>query len=217
MNTKILFFTIVMLLISTVIGWIFWEQEVKYALPTPIPSNFVDKEIGQKVDLSDYIPVRSDRSVLLHFYSDQCPCSRFNMKEFERLARKFKEEIDFYVVVQSKEDNAVEEFQDKYDLDIPTILDKDGMISDLCGIYSTPQAVLINTNSEIYFKGNYNKARFCTRKETRYVAMALERFINKEPLPLDLLFSQPRAYGCTLPSDEHFHLENEAGLLGVFN
>lgn len=216
MNVKVIVFTFLMITISSTIGWLFWEQEVKYALPTPIPSNFVDKQLGEKVDLDPHLQIASGRNTLLHFFSNQCPCSRFNMKEFERLAKKHEERIDFYVVIQSDEDADLDKFREKYELDIPTILDKTGLISDICGIYATPQAVILDQESKLFFKGNYNKARFCTRKETRYVDLALEHLVAKRSLPLDLQFSTVQSYGCSLPSDDEYHLEHEASLLNTF-
>lgn len=205
-----------MLIVLTVIGAIFWEQEVKYAMPTPVPSNFVDVQIGEKIDLSPHLSLDSGKKTLLHFFSSKCSCSRFNMKEFERIARKYQKEIDFYVVVQSDDENALRNFQEKYELGLPTLLDKDGVISDICGIYSTPQAVIIDENSNLYFKGNYNKARFCTRKETRYVETAIGHLLDNEQLPLDVAMSMTQPYGCTLPSDADHHEDLEVTLLSIF-
>lgn len=199
---KIISFTIIILSLLTVIGWIFWEQELKYSLPTPVPANFVNVHVGDTIDLQPEIHITQNRFVLLHFFNFDCPCARFNMKEFERLAHKYKDQIDFYVVIQSDDDDAEERFQRKYELDIPTIVDKKGTLSDKCGIYSTPQAVILDKNSSVYFKGNYNKARFCTRKETRFVEMALGYLVKNEPLPLYMQYEAGEPYGCSLPSDK---------------
>ena len=217
MKLKVFIFSALMILFLSIISWIFWEQEVKYALPTPIPLGFKDVEMGQSIDLSTHINTSPDKSLLLHFYSDQCPCSRFNMKEFERLGRKYQEDIDFYVVIQSEEEGAAKKFEEKYELALPTILDVGGAISDLCGIYATPQAVILDNLGKLFFKGNYNKARFCTRKETRFVDLALEHLIAGKTLPLDIRMALTQPYGCTLPSDEAHHLENSTTLSGIFN
>ncbi len=217
MKIRILIFTVALSMISLTIGWLFWEQEVKYALPTPIPTNFVDIEIRQTIDLSNYIEINQGKNTLLHFFSDNCACSRFNMKEFERLAKKYEDDIDFFVVIQSDKQEDLEEFKSDYELDILTILDKDGSISDICGIYATPQAVIIDEQSKLYYKGNYNKARFCTRKETRFVQVALDNLLQGEELPpyVELAVTQP--YGCTLPSDEEYHTANTQSLFSFLN
>jgi hypothetical protein len=199
---KILFFSATMLAIMGAIGWIFWTQEIQYSLPTPVPANFVDVKVGDTIDLKGEINIKKNNFALLHFFNFDCACSRFNMKEFERLAHLHKDSIDFFVVVQSEDSDAAERFQRKYELDIPVIVDSKGSISDKCGIYATPQAVILNRNSTLYFKGNYNKARFCTKKETRFVEIALDYLMKEEPLPLFMQYAVSEPYGCTLPSDE---------------
>lgn len=199
---KIVVFTMICLAIATFISWVFWHQEFKYSLPTPVPSDFVDIKVGEKVDLKREISITDGNPVLLHFYNPDCPCSRFNIREFESLARRYQKDIHFLAVIQSNNEDAAERFKKKYDLDVPTILDKEGVISDKCGIYATPQAVLLDKNSNIYFKGNYNKARFCTAKETKFVEMAIEYLLQNKSLPLAIQSAMTEAYGCSLPSDE---------------
>jgi peroxiredoxin len=212
MHKKIIFFTVFALSAMSLIGWIFWEHEIKYASPTPVPSNFKDVSIGSRVDISS-LKISTEKSTVLHFFNPDCPCSKFNMKDFESLSKKYRDHINFYVILQSDDDNAEREFKTRYELDLPVFTDRDGTISDLCGIYSTPQAVILNENSVIYFKGNYNKSRFCTRKETRYVEIALDSLIQHKPLPMFVQNELTLPYGCALPSDES---SKEAGLLNLF-
>jgi hypothetical protein len=199
---RILLFTVIMLSIMTLIGWIFWEQELQYSLPTPLPSHFVDVKIGDTVEVTKELGLKQGEMAFLHFFNFDCPCSRFNMQEFERMAHRYKGRIAFYVVIQSDDEEAVDQFNDKYGLSLAAIRDKNGTISDKCGIYATPQAVIIDKNSTIFFKGNYNAARYCTRKETRFAEMAMDHLLKNEPLPLSLLYAVTEPYGCTLPSDE---------------
>jgi hypothetical protein len=207
---KIIFFSVFAISVSYLIGWIFWEYEIKYAAPTPLPKNFRDVSVGSKLDLSSmHIP--SGELTVLHFFNPDCPCSKFNMKDFESLSKKYSADINFYVVLQS-DDYTAADFKERYDLELPVIFDRDGAIAELCGIYSTPQAVVLNENSVIYFKGNYNKSRFCTRKETRYVEIALDSLIQHKPLPVFVQNELTLPYGCVLPADE----QSEAGFLNLF-
>jgi hypothetical protein len=200
--SKLILFTMLMTSTVALMGWIFWEQELQYSLPTPVPANFVDVKAGDTVDLKNDLAMRENKPALLHFFNFDCPCSRFNMKDFERMAHKYKGEADFFVVIQSEEADAIEQFNNKYELDIPAVLDKDGVISKKCGIYATPQAVLLDKNAAIYFKGNYNKARFCSKKETRFAEIAMDYLLKNEPLPLYMQYAVSEPYGCSLPSDE---------------
>jgi peroxiredoxin len=212
MRKKIIFFSVFALSAIGLIGWIFWEHEIKYASPTPVPDNFKDVNVGSRIDLSS-VNVLPGKSTVLHFFNPDCPCSKFNMKDFESLSRKYSEYVNFYIVLQSDEDNAEHEFKERYDLDLPILVDREGVISDMCGIYSTPQAVILNERSVIYFKGNYNKSRFCTRKETRYVEIALDSLIQNRPLPMFVQNELTLPYGCVLPSDE---TSVEASILDLF-
>jgi hypothetical protein len=81
-------------------------------------------------------------------------------------------------------------------------LDRDGTLSDRCGIYSTPQSALLDKDSKLYFKGNYNAARYCTRKETSFAEIAMDHLLKNEPLPLWVTTELTLPYGCTLPSDD---------------
>lgn len=201
MKGRIIIFSVSALLAAGLMGWIFWEQEAKYVLPTPVPDHFKDVALGQRVDLSsDHI--LPGRVAMLHFFNPDCPCSRFNMKEFERIAIKYRDQADIYVVLQSSDEDDAETFRAKYDLNLPVLLDKDGAISDRCGIYSTPQSVVLDTASRLYFKGNYNAARYCTRKETSYAEIAMDHLLKGEKLPLWVTTELALPYGCTLPSDD---------------
>ena len=199
---KLILFSIVIPTAVILIGWVFWRQELQYALPTPVPINFVDVKAGTKVDLAKEIPGTGGKPTLLHFFNFDCPCSRFNMRDFESMAKQFGKDVNFYVVIQSEDEDDRDRFTKKYGLDIPTILDMDGSISDKCGIYATPQGVLLDQESTIFFKGNYNIARYCTKKETKFAELAIGHLLKNEPLPLALQYELREPFGCSLPSDE---------------
>src|SRR6186713_2572695 len=130
---KLILVLMVIPMAGILIGWVFWKQELQYALPTPVPANFVDVKAGTKVDLAKVITSSGGKPTLLHFFNFDCACSRFNMRDFESMAKQFGNDVNFYVVIQSEDEEDRDRFNKKYDLDIPTILDKDGSISDKCG------------------------------------------------------------------------------------
>jgi hypothetical protein len=98
----------------------------------------------------------------------------------------------------SKDNNyTAEQIQEKFDLRIPVLFDK--ALADSCGVYSTPQAAILDTNHTLYFRGNYNKSRYCTDKASNYAETALDSLVSGSKLPLfDTLAT--RAYGCQLPT-----------------
>jgi hypothetical protein len=202
MARKVILFLFTMMSLAALMGWVVWNQELQYALPTPVPANFVDVRTGTHVNLEGLVPIQKDNYALLHFFNRECPCSRFNMNEMEDLAHVYRGRVDFFVVLQSDKEEDITAFHDRYEIDVPVILDRDGTIARECGIYSTPQAVLLDRTSALYFKGNYNNARFCTRKETKFVELALQHLVKDEPLPLSIVNAVNEPYGCSLPSDE---------------
>lgn len=192
------------LLILGGISYIFWQQEWKYSQPTTVPTNLVQKYAGDSIPLNLLTQLNSTKEAKLfvHFYNYDCPCSRFNIKEFENLVLKYKNDIQFVAVIEAIDErasNIKEEFTQKYDLNIPTYVDTDGSIAKALGIYSTPQAVIID-NQQIFYKGNYNKARFCTTKNTKFADLALAALLNNQAAPEFPAFADI-AYGCELPSN----------------
>ena len=183
--------------IICLIGLIFWKQEYKFTLPTPKPLNYVEVAQGDSVN----IPYSSGNLTYFHFYNYDCPCSRFNVKEFQSLVNKYDDKVTFYAVLETSgaSSDDVDEFLQKYDLGINVIKDNDGKVAASLGVYSTPQAVLVK-DQKIYYKGNYNKARFCLSKNTKFAAQALEALVKGEPVP-DFPFVAQIAYGCELPAN----------------
>jgi hypothetical protein len=188
----------VLLLISVTaaIAAIFWVTEWQYSLPTPIPKDYCDVRTGTEIKLEKF-HVAHSKPLMLHFFNPGCPCSRFNVPHIQSIIKKYKGKVDFAVVVMSNNDNlTAEEIADKFNADIPVFFDRD--IATECGVYSTPQAVIIDKNSKLYYRGNYNKARYCTDKNSEYARIALDAVLENSKLPsFDQLAS--KAYGCRLP------------------
>jgi hypothetical protein len=65
-------------------------------------------------------------------------------------------------------------------------------------VYSTPQAVLFDGDNKLYYRGNYNKSRFCTDKQTNFAQMAIDSLLsNRTNLITDK--AALKSYGCCLP------------------
>ncbi|MEQ9438264.1 MAG: hypothetical protein RIG62_04420 [Cyclobacteriaceae bacterium] len=188
-----------MLVLLTLLGGIlsvFWYQQIQYLTPTITPINYHPVALETPVALSFLEERTQKRPIFLHFFNPDCPCSRFNQDHFRSLVKKYRDQVDFYTIVQASEEEPLSE-----ELGIPIISDSNGGIADACGVYATPQAVILNANSSLYYRGNYNKARYCTTRSTRFAELALQAAIEQQPLPLAIqLAGMP--YGCNLPSDE---------------
>jgi len=199
---KILFFSLFAAGSFGIICWMFWEQEVKYMKPTIKPKGFIETaSLGEIRSLAGFTTIDTNKPTMLHFFSSNCPCSRFNMREISHLAEKYGKQVNFIVVLQDRSAKSANEFIEKYELDMHIVLDSLGTISDFYGIYSTPQTVLLNESERIFYKGNYNKARFCNSRKTAFADLAITSLLSNQQLPrFEQQASMP--YGCSLPSDD---------------
>ncbi|MDB4285850.1 AhpC/TSA family protein [bacterium] len=190
---KKLFVWISLTLILGIIINVFWHKELKYTLPTPVPENFQEVPLGTCID-TDWNK-GEENMTFLHFFNPDCPCSRFNLKHFHTLYRANKDKVKFYVIVpegvsQKRTRRLVSD-------DIPILIDTDKKWRKACGIYATPQAVILD-QGQIYYRGNYNKARFCTIPGSNYAEVSLKMLLQGEPAP-QWEESATIAYGCQLP------------------
>jgi hypothetical protein len=182
------------------IAAIFWYQEVRYLLPTPVPKNYrvvLPNEIVQ-FD-SALIPQQNVRPKLLHFFSPECPCSRFNLKHFLSLRRRYNNNVDFYVVIANRKD--VTKAQYMVGKEVTIVVDDKEKLAKACGVYSTPQAALIEGNNQLYFRGNYNRSRYCIDKNSNFVQMALDSMIALKTAP-HFIELATQSYGCSISREQ---------------
>jgi hypothetical protein len=185
--------------IAAAIGWLFWHYEVQYSLPTPVPEDYRPVAVGEWIDLQGMIAVPDDpKPVFLHFYNPKCPCSKFNVPHFQELARDYGDKVHFGVVVMAKDNIYTEhEIQEKLELEVPVAFDKS--IAAACGVYSTPQAVLLDADRRLYYRGNYNKSRYCTNKESNYAQQAIDSLLQDRYRPV-FVEAALKSYGCQFPT-----------------
>lgn len=182
------------------IAWVFWDQDLRYSLPTPRPDDLQQPALGTAIDLpaplANLPARRGDRPLLLHFYNPGCPCSRFNREHVASLLQRHGERVGFVAVL---EHDAAHEGQQS-GLGMTHVVDTDGAIARALGVYATPQAVLLDEAHRIVFRGNYNVSRYCSDPGTEFVRQAIEALLAGVPFP-----PPPAAtvsYGCELPDAE---------------
>jgi hypothetical protein len=191
---------ILFLILSAIIA-LFWYQEVQYLLPTPVPENYRVVSPDEVIQFDKtLIPQKHSKPLLLHFFGPACPCSKFNLKHFISLNRKYRDRIDFYAVVTDK--SKVEAAKEMMGEDITILVDSGERLAQACGVYSTPQAALLQSDNKLYFRGNYNRSRFCTDKQSNFVQMAMDSLIAKRNPPrFSALATQ--SYGCSISEERN--------------
>jgi hypothetical protein len=187
-----------LLIILSGISLLFWHNEWKYSLPTPVPPNYEAVKPGTVINLKAIMDSGHEpKPVFLHFFNPDCPCSRFNITHFKSLVKQYGNEISFAVVVLNKDTAyTAADIQRRFEFKVPVLFDRS--IATTCGVYSTPQAVLIGTDHKLYYRGNYNRSRYCTDQKSNYAQMAIDSLLNKCTNPV---FGEPatKSYGCQLP------------------
>ena len=171
---------------------IFWYKDAQYAIATEKPANFKEVPLNSVIDLEGNLAL-TDKPNYFHFFQPTCPCSRFNLKHYEALHRKYKDDFNFYCVIPPNAD--VEWVNDLVDIEVKILRDENKILASACGVYSTPQAAVINTTGELYYRGNYNKGRYCTSKNSNYAEMALEALKQGRQLP-EMGHFALTSYGC---------------------
>lgn len=177
-------------------GWLFWHNEWVYSLPTPVPAVYKPVEKGEEIKLAAALNPDKKKPLFLHFFNPDCPCSRFNIQYFRSLEKEYADKANFAIVVMSNKNYSEEEIQNKFDLKIPVYTDT--LIALSCGVYSTPQAVIIDSNDKLFYRGNYNKSRYCTDKKTEFAKNALNALLQDSAIVFDKFAL--KAYGCRLPN-----------------
>jgi hypothetical protein len=189
---------IVIVCLSLLFGGIitlFCYNEWVYSLPTTVPDKYKPVETGSVIDLAGRFQ-SGNRPLFLHFFNPDCPCSRFNITHFKSLVLQYGKEVDFGIVVLTAKEYTASQIQDKFGIRIRVCFDSS--IAAACGVYSTPQAVIITADHKLYYRGNYNKSRYCTDKSSNYAQIALDGLLQGSTNTVFDRFALT-AYGCSLP------------------
>jgi hypothetical protein len=196
MNLRLLILSLFLLFSSSAIAFIFWHQEIRYSLPAPVPAGYQQILPMEEVNVSGLLPSLSNsKPTLIHFFNPLCPCSRFNTQHFKSLVAAYGQQVNFIAVVPA--DDLVEEARTYFPDKLTVVADSNEAIAQACGVYATPQAALLTPDSKLYYRGNYNKARYCTQAQSNYAQLAIEDLLAGLPAKAyGVLATQ--SYGCSL-------------------
>jgi thioredoxin-related protein len=191
---------------ALVLGWLgviliaiaclFWYNDYIYSLPTPVPANYVKVNTGQHIKISNAVMPKNGKPLLLHFFNPDCPCSRFNIRHFKSLVTSYGNRANFVVVLMNNTKYTSKQVKAKFELGVPVI--SDTSLAKACGVYSTPQAAIIDAQGKLYYRGNYNTTRYCTNTKTEFARMALDALLSHQNA-INFNRLAITAYGCSLP------------------
>jgi hypothetical protein len=179
----------------------FWYEDGRYSLPTPRPGDLHPPELGERIGLTEELAAirRPGRPLLIHFANPACPCTEFNLEHVRGLQRKFGNRVDFVTALQTSAspEKARAQFT-KLHLAMPVVLDRGGALGAALGVYSTPQAAILDAQDHLYFRGNYNRSRYCEDPTSEFARIALGALAQREALPV-MPIAAAVAYGCPFP------------------
>jgi hypothetical protein len=191
-----------LLVLVSAVGALFWYNEYRYSLPTPVPTHYVSVKKGSSLRLTKSLSFKNNRPVFLHFFNPDCPCSRFNLQHVRSLFKQYEGQVNFAVVLVTSKKYTAAQIQQKFTLNVPVIANAG--LATACGVYATPQAVILTAGHQLYYRGNYNSSRYCTNKKTEYARQALDNLLQN--LPLMPNPAAQKAYGCQLSFINNPHL-----------
>ena len=189
-------------LLLTLVIAVFWYQDWQYSLPTPRPETLKQPALGMVMSVAEVLPGGAkydpSRPLLLHFFNPGCPCSRFNLEHIRELTRTYGDRVNIVAVLEEDStDNLVDGFR-RTGLPIQAVVDSNRTLATAVGVYSTPQAVILDARGTLLYRGNYNSSRYCVDRRTEYARVALDALLAHRPQPA-LEPAAFIAYGCPLP------------------
>lgn len=192
---KLLVFTWLGVLVLT-IGALFWYNDIIYQLPTPIPANYKPVAIGTSIPLHSLALNNHSKPTFLHFFNPSCPCSKFNIPHFRALVQQYGTQVNFAVVVINGKGASARQIQQRLGVTVPVTFDTS--LATACGVYSTPQVALIDAGGRLYYRGNYNRGRYCADEQTNFAKIAIYGVLQGLTRPFSPLAL--RSYGCEVIS-----------------
>lgn len=204
MKARMILVIIFLAICLLVVGTLFWKNELRYARPTPIPKGYQPVALNETVTLPARLKLPDSTAFYFHFFNPDCPCSRFNASHIRNLIQRYGRQINAYIIVFDK--RQVAQAEQEFGRSLPILVDNQEELAKACGVYATPQAAIVDEHGRLYYRGNYNRARFCTAMATNFAELALVSLINHQPSPqFSILATQAR--GCELPTASSFDLD----------
>jgi len=181
---------------------VFWYQDWQYSLPTPRPEALKQPALGMVMSVAEVLPGAakhdSSRPLLLHFFNPGCPCSRFNLDHIRDLTRAYGDRVNIVAVLEEDSTEKLTEGFRRTGLPIEAVVDSNRTLATALGVYSTPQAVILDARGTLIYRGNYNSSRYCVDRRSEYARIALDALLAFRPQPA-LEPAAFIAYGCRLP------------------
>ncbi len=186
------------------VGWValalaaaaglFWHQDLRYSLATPIPDGLVVPSSGSRLARPTVAAGTGEHPLLVHFFNPSCPCSRFAAEQLATLEKRFRGRLDVLLVPLGDGAGSA----GRALAHLPRTTAGALELAHRYGAYSTPTAVLLGADGTLLFRGQYSSSRYCVDPARQYVRLALERVLGEAQSDAVEL-AMPPPFGCPLP------------------
>ena len=114
------------------------------------------------------------------------------------MTRTYGDRVNIVAVLEEDSTEKLTDGFRRMGLPIEAVVDSNRTLATALGVYSTPQAVILDARGRLIFRGNYNSSRYCVDRRSEYARIALDALLAFRPQPA-LEPAAFIAYGCRLP------------------
>jgi len=139
------------------VGWValalaaaaglFWHQDLRYSLATPIPDGLVVPSSGSRLARPTVAAGTGEHPLLVHFFNPSCPCSRFAAEQLATLEKRFRGRLDVLLVPLGDGAGSA----GRALAHLPRTTAGALELAHRYGAYSTPTAVLLGADGTLLF------------------------------------------------------------------
>ncbi len=186
-------------LMLSAVGQIFWDEEFKHYKPRNAESSTLVP--GEFITLAPEFIKLKDKPAFIHFYDNDCLFAKTNIDHLGLFTEDRGGDVDYYLILVGASEG-IDQLQKKFNVPdhFKVVSDPDLKISTALGVNTTPQAVILDPDSRLYFKGNYtNQTGLCGPLNIGNSAPALALDAREKNLPAPLFPDyQTQEWGCDL-------------------
>ena len=149
-------------------------------------------------------------ATVLIFLSAQCPVSNEYVPRLNALAREYEGRATVLGVNSNRNESLddARKHAAEYRLAFPVYKDPGNVLADLLGVTVTPQAVVLDSQRRLQYRGRIDDSQKLARVTRSDLRLALGAVLTGRPAPA----SETKAFGCTIKraDDEALELLDQA-------
>ncbi len=168
-----------------------------------LPESEFKKPIILKIkDINNQVYSLRNKIVVLVFLDTECPISQFYTKDLRNLVLKYKNSNTIFLTIfptKYTHEEDIRSFNEKYQLNILSVLDKNQIITKKFNATITPEVFVLNQKNEMVYFGSLDDSFFELGKrnlnpQKKYLEEAIQSTIFQKKIPI----VHAEAIGCEI-------------------